>query len=697
MIKKAAVLTIILSHIALLIIGVMILKIKAEDKQVNARLVLPIGFSQILVESPKKKNRAATIDELKEELVAASKASKASFMVVNVNLSPKLKPDGAFAKDRSHIFYYPYQSSDDPFQVIGELSTRQLDKGVVYSNDPEVKSQRRLSPNGEAYYFTVDNFKYHQPKGTGYVFVDSRNKAAYRTFIQTLKRGFQQTYGAKLRLIDQQTGANMLVSTGATNLMNVYFLVGFILAVQIVGLVLWGVYLTRTVTTFISWGFTAPRIVFAELSRPIGISTVLATAVCLAWQRTIWVIWLALLLALILGLLAIGVTYGVMHWSFSERQLNRHRRQVILAALLTVKILVMVFAASVVSPLTSATTDRWVKDHTTSNGAPDSPFAVVYPLYVSRDQININLNQSTTHLDVLYDRVLYRQFESMGGVLFYAYMQDDHVEHAEFVIINQNYLRFNPLQDTSGKTVFVGNPKQNIALVPYTNQKKLQHAVTELKQFYKKEKFSVILLKPKQTLQTFGPDNIRIPLPKGILIKSQANSQPGKRPFLSTFDLSVSFKLPITKATSAKVYASLLPTLRRHGIEDNIQTLIPENQLSKVELQQIFEEQWAYHGQIIAIMVLSITLCVLYAVVDIFLNGRRYALMYTMGSSFWRAHRLAIGLFGIEISALFVLQVGVFRYSSLLVLLAMITVDGFLQLGINLYGRRKYSGALFEE
>jgi hypothetical protein len=128
-----------------------------------------------------------------------------------------------------------------------------------------------------------------------------------------------------------------------------------------------------------------------------------------------------------------------------------------------------------------------------------------------------------------------------------------------------------------------------------------------------------------------------------------------------------------------------------------VQTLIPEKDLPAVELREIFDQQWAYHGQITAAMVLAVTLCILYAVVEAYLNGLRYALMYTMGSSFLRSHRQAIGLFGIEVAGLLVLQLGVFRFSSLVVLLVMILLDFVIQFGVSLYGLKKNSEALFEE
>jgi hypothetical protein len=696
-IKKAAVLTLVLTQIALLIIGVLIIRIKADDKKTNDRLVLPTGFSQILVKSPKAKNTAATISELREELIGASNAHQVNFMVVSINQAPKLNPDGNYAKERSHIFYHAYQSGTQPFKIIGEVSTKQLVDNTVYSNDPEVKSQRRLSANGDQYYFTVDDFTHHTSEGTGYVFVDATNKSAYRSFMRSLRQKFHQTHGVRMHLIHQKAGADMLIAPGSTGMLNVYILFVFLLVVQIVGVMLWGVYLSTTITTFIAWGYTARRIVLTELGKPIAAATFITTGFGLWWQPAFAVIMLAILLMAILTVILIGVTYAVMVHSFTERILNQHRRTVILSTLLAVKILAVVLAVSVVSPMASGTIDHWAKQLTAQSSQTESPFAVVYPLFTGRDQINMALGENTMSLMQTCDRVLYRRFESIGGVLFYPSMRDDNIQHAEFVTVNQNYLRVNPLRDVNGKTVFVGNTKKKVALVPPANQKKWRRILADLKGVYRNDKFSVIRLKAHQTLQTFGPDNAKMSLPSAIIVNSPRNSKPDERPFLSMIGLQVSNKLPITKTTSTKVYASLLQTLRRHGLDDNVQTLIPEKDLPAVELREIFDQQWAYHGQITAAMVLAVTLCILYAVVEAYLNGLRYALMYTMGSSFLRSHRQAIGLFGIEVAGLLVLQLGVFRFSSLVVLLVMILLDFVIQFGVSLYGLKKNSEALFEE
>ncbi|MCD2256986.1 hypothetical protein FHQ08_09645 [Lactobacillus sp. CC-MHH1034] len=618
----------------ILLIGIVSNK-SHESYLINKNMNVAHNYPQFALPTPSNVTQVTSVGSVKKVLLAAHKQTGVNVVFVAVSLAPKLQPNGLFHTDATHMFFYTLaEKQSDMVKKLG-ASTWKINRGTVYSNDPEIKSNTRLPFISNRDYITISSFKKAPNYLDGYYFIDSQSNYDKEQFLNSVRANFNREFNTKFAQVDFEKTPKF--PYGATDTFFDLKIVLGLSFILFICLITWyGVLLFQRIKVYASLGLDTSTIMWRTIGRNLTIISILGMILVAFIFRTVALSFFSTaILAIAVGLALLIVTVKIVYWeSFKTTKSVYKLKPQFIWAFGILKILLISLTVSIIAPVTSNFASYLEKNQDKSSNL----FMNLYPVSVGFDAIEFDKDDHGVQIGI--ENALYNKITEMGGVISDPEVLDTNLTMGSSFSINSNYLKYNPLVDKNGRRLKISMyERERIVLIPEKYEAQIVNLKKDLDNVYQGKSFKVIYIKNNQKMQTYGVPNVTIPVPRTIFVNTINNSVSGDRPFLSSLDdYHNALKIPTKGTSPQKFYKEILPLLKKYHLEDNLQSIIPENQLPGVVFNATLGGTLVYKLQLSVIFVFSIVIIFYFYQLFSLANGRKIAIHSLNGRSMFAVY-----------------------------------------------------------
>ncbi|MCO5451106.1 bacteriocin-associated protein [Enterococcus faecium] len=216
-----------------------------------------------------------------------------------------------------------------------------------------------------------------------------------------------------------------------------------------------------------------------------------------------------------------------------------------------------------------------------------SEYAVFYNTYSGKNNHEV-ISIENNVLSIQQDR-LYQHLEENGMLLIGTvsyFMEEKEINRK--ICVNVNYLQKYPIISVTGQKITISPEEtQRVFLVP----ERLENQFQEIKEHYLHGYFldesqaDFYLIRSKQEIHTFHPDEEIIHYPNVIEVQTRNNSAGNLRQIITGMGHFDPVKVPITQSVE-ETFEPIKKVLEENYLLDNYPVLTPLSEIKKVDLQR---------------------------------------------------------------------------------------------------------------
>ena len=282
-----------------------------------------------------------------------------------------------------------------------------------------------------------------------------------------------------------------------------------------------------------------------------------------------------------------------------------------------------------------------------------SEYAVFYNTYSGKNNhevISIENNVLSAQQDRLYQYLEENGMLLIGTVSYF--MEEKEINRK--ICVNVNYLQKYPIISVTGQKIAISPEEtQRVFLVP----ERLENQFQEIKEHYLHGYFldesqaDFYLIRSKQEIHTFHPDEEIIHYPNVIEVQTRNNSAGNLRQIINGGGYFDPIKVPITQSVE-KTFEPIKKVLKENYLLDNSPVLTPLSEIKKVDLQRELGEIKRHSLEILFALYLLITMIAYLVLISLKIKKQKYTIWRLNGISMIKTYRMIFLPFFIQYGAL---------------------------------------------
>ncbi|EGP5403838.1 bacteriocin-associated protein [Enterococcus faecium] len=282
-----------------------------------------------------------------------------------------------------------------------------------------------------------------------------------------------------------------------------------------------------------------------------------------------------------------------------------------------------------------------------------SEYAVFYNTYSGKNNhevISIENNVLSAQQDRLYQYLEENGMLLIGTVSYF--MEEKEINRK--ICVNVNYLQKYPIISVTGQKIAISPEEtQRVFLVP----ERLENQFQEIKEHYLHGYFldesqaDFYLIRSKQEIHTFHPDEEIIHYPNVIEVQTRNNSAGNLRQIINGGGYFDPIKVPITQSVE-KTFEPIKKVLKENYLLDNYPVLTPLSEIKKVDLQRELGEIKRHSLEILFALYLLITMIAYLVLIPLKIKKQKYTIWRLNGISMIKTYRMIFLPFFIQYGAL---------------------------------------------
>ena len=282
-----------------------------------------------------------------------------------------------------------------------------------------------------------------------------------------------------------------------------------------------------------------------------------------------------------------------------------------------------------------------------------SEYAVFYNTYSGKNNHEV-ISIENNVLSIQQDR-LYQHLEENGMLLIGTvsyFMEEEEINRK--ICVNVNYLQKYPIISVTGQKIAISPEEtQRVFLVP----ERLENQFQEIKEHYLHGYFldesqaDFYLIRSKQEIHTFHPDEEIIHYPNVIEVQTRNNSAGNLRQIINGGGYFDPIKVPITQSVE-KTFEPIKKVLEENYLLDNYPVLTPLSEIKKVDLQRQLGEIKRHSLEILFALYLLITMIAYLVLISLKIKKQKYTIWRLNGISMIKTYRMIFLPFFIQYGAL---------------------------------------------
>ena len=282
-----------------------------------------------------------------------------------------------------------------------------------------------------------------------------------------------------------------------------------------------------------------------------------------------------------------------------------------------------------------------------------SEYAVFYNTYSGKNNHEV-ISIENNVLSIQQDR-LYQHLEENGMLLIGTvsyFMEEKEINRK--ICVNVNYLQKYPIISVTGQKITISPEEtQRVFLVP----ERLENQFQEIKEHYLHGYFldesqaDFYLIRSKQEIHTFHPDEEIIHYPNVIEVQTRNNSAGNLRQIITGGGYFDPVKVPITQSVE-KTFEPIKKVLEENYLLDNYPALTPLSEIKKVDLQRQIGEIKRHSLEILFALYLLITMIAYLVLISLKIKKQKYTIWRLNGISMIKTYRMIFLPFFIQYGAL---------------------------------------------
>lgn len=282
-----------------------------------------------------------------------------------------------------------------------------------------------------------------------------------------------------------------------------------------------------------------------------------------------------------------------------------------------------------------------------------SEYAVFYNTYSGKNNhevISIENNVLSAQQDRLYQYLEENGMLLIGTVSYF--MEEKEINRK--ICVNVNYLQKYPIISVTGQKIAISPEEtQRVFLVP----ERLENQFQEIKEHYLHGYFldesqaDFYLIRSKQEIHTFHPDEEIIHYPNVIEVQTRNNSAGNLRQIITGMGHFDPVKVPITQSVE-ETFEPLKKVLEENYLLDNYPVLTPLSEIKKVDLQRGLGGIKQCSLEILFALYLLITMIAYLVLISLKIKKQKYTIWRLNGISMIKTYRMIFLPFFIQYGAL---------------------------------------------
>ena len=282
-----------------------------------------------------------------------------------------------------------------------------------------------------------------------------------------------------------------------------------------------------------------------------------------------------------------------------------------------------------------------------------SEYAVFYNTYSGKNNhevISIENNVLSAQQDRLYQYLEENGMLLIGTVSYF--MEEKEINRK--ICVNVNYLQKYPIISVTGQKIAISPEEtQRVFLVP----ERLENQFQEIKEHYLHGYFldesqaDFYLIRSKQEIHTFHPDEEIIHYPNVIEVQTRNNSAGNLRQIITGGGYFDPVKVPITQSVE-KTFEPIKKVLEENYLLDNYPVLTPLSEIKKVDLQRGLGGIKQRSLEILFALYLLITMIAYLVLISLKIKKQKYTIWRLNGISMIKTYRMIFLPFFIQYGAL---------------------------------------------
>ena len=282
-----------------------------------------------------------------------------------------------------------------------------------------------------------------------------------------------------------------------------------------------------------------------------------------------------------------------------------------------------------------------------------SEYAVFYNTYSGKNNHEV-ISIENNVLSAQHDR-LYQYLEENGMLLIGTvsyFMEEKEINRK--ICVNVNYLQKYPIISVTGQKITISPEEtQRVFLVP----ERLENQFQEIKEHYLHGYFldesqaDFYLIRSKQEIHTFHPDEEIIYYPNVIEVQTRNNSAGNLRQIITGMGHFDPVKVPITQSVE-ETFEPIKKVLEENYLLDNYPVLTPLSEIKKVDLQRGLGGIKQRSLEILFALYLLITMIAYLVLISLKIKKQKYTIWRLNGISMIKTYRMIFLPFFIQYGAL---------------------------------------------
>ncbi|PEH47684.1 bacteriocin-associated protein [Enterococcus faecium] len=279
-----------------------------------------------------------------------------------------------------------------------------------------------------------------------------------------------------------------------------------------------------------------------------------------------------------------------------------------------------------------------------------SEYAVFYNTYSGKNNhevISIENNVLSAQQDRLYQYLEENGMLLIGTVSYF--MEEKEINRK--ICVNVNYLQKYPIISVTGQKIAISPEEtQRVFLVP----ERLENQFQEIKEHYLHGYFldesqaDFYLIRSKQEIHTFHPDEEIIHYPNVIEVQTRNNSAGNLRQIITGGGYFDPVKVPITQSIE-KTFEPIKKVLEENYLLDNYPVLTPLSEIKKVDLHFGIKRRSL---EILFALYLLITMIAYLVLISLKIKKQKYTIWRLNGISMIKTYRMIFLPFFIQYGVL---------------------------------------------
>ncbi|WP_165003854.1 MULTISPECIES: bacteriocin-associated protein [unclassified Enterococcus] len=282
-----------------------------------------------------------------------------------------------------------------------------------------------------------------------------------------------------------------------------------------------------------------------------------------------------------------------------------------------------------------------------------SEYAVFYNTYSGKNNHEV-ISIENNVLSAQQDR-LYQYLEENGMLLIDTisyFMEEEEINRS--ICVNVNYLQKYPIISATGQKIAVSPEEtQRVFLVP----ERLEGQFQEIKEhclhgyFLEESQADFYLIRSKQEIPTFHPEETIIHYPNVIEVQTRNNSAGNLRQIINGGGYFDPVKVPITQSVE-KTFEPIRKVLEENYLLDNYPVLTPLSEIKKVDFQRELGEIRRRSLEILFALYLLLTMIGYLVLISLKIKKQKYTIWRLNGISMIKTYRMIFLPFFIQYGAL---------------------------------------------